>query len=97
MNVISKKTLVKYYEAHGDAREALLTWYATVSKAEWKDPNAMREDFPTAEPVGDKRVVFNIKGNHYRLVARISYEYKHVLIKWIGTHAEYNKTNGLEV
>ena len=97
MNVISKKKLIEYYESHADAKEALLTWHGIVAKAEWQDPEDVRADFPKAEPVGDKRVVFNIKGNHYRLVARISYEYKHVLIKWIGTHAEYDKIDVLEV
>ncbi|MES2731365.1 MAG: type II toxin-antitoxin system HigB family toxin [Bacteroidota bacterium] len=97
MNVISKKKLVEYGEQHAEAYQALLTWYGVVKKANWKDPNELRKDFPQADPVGDKRVVFNIKGNHFRLIARVSYEYKHVLIKWIGTHAEYNMINVLEV
>ena len=93
MNVISYKAISKYCQANSNAEQALKTWFKTVSKAEWKDLNELKLDYPSADYVGDNRIVFNIKGNHYRLVARVAFEYKRVMVKWIGTHAEYDKGN----
>ncbi|MDX5422146.1 MAG: type II toxin-antitoxin system HigB family toxin [Hymenobacteraceae bacterium] len=97
MNVISIRAIHKFYEKHAGAKQALLTWYKTVSKASWKDINELWEDYPSADLVGDSRVIFNIKGNHYRLVARVSFQYKNVLIKFVGTHAEYDKIDPVTV
>ncbi|WP_114782879.1 type II toxin-antitoxin system HigB family toxin [Botryobacter ruber] len=91
MNVISIRALQRFYEKHAGAKQALLLWYKTASKATWKDMNDLWMDYPAADLVGDSRVIFNIKGNHYRLVARVSFKYKNVLIKFVGTHAEYDK------
>ncbi|MBC3542437.1 type II toxin-antitoxin system HigB family toxin [Rufibacter sediminis] len=91
MNVISLKKLKEYYTQHAGAKIGLTAWFKTTKKAEWKDLNGLKADFPSADLVKDDRVVFNIKGNHYRLIARISFQYKNVMVKWIGTHAEYDK------
>lgn len=85
------------YEEHADAEAALTAWYRVASKAEWKDLNDLKKDYPSADLVGDQRVVFNIKGNHYRLVARVNYLYKRIMIKWVGTHAEYDKIDAATV
>lgn len=97
MNVISIRAIHRFCEKHGAAKQALLTWYKTVSKANWKDINALWEDYPSADLVGDSRVIFNIKGNNYRLIARVNFQYKNVLIKFVGTHAEYDKIDPVTV
>lgn len=97
MNVISIRAIQRFYEKHAGAKQALLLWYKTVSKATWKDMNALWEDYPSADLVGDSRVIFNIKGNHYRLVARVNFQYKNVLIKFVGTHAEYDKIDPITI
>ena len=97
MNVISYKAISHYCQTNANAEQALKTWFKTVSKAEWKDLNELKKDYPAADYVGDNRIVFNIKGNHYRLVARVVFEYKRVMVKWIGTHAEYDKIDVLKV
>lgn len=97
MNVISRKTLAEFYERHADAREPLETWYRVSKRASWRNFNEVRKTYPTADVVGDDRMVFNIKGNNYRLVARFSFRYKAIQVRWIGTHAEYNYIDVLKV
>lgn len=92
MQIVAKKRLKKFWEKHPRARLALETWHAIVSKAEWKSPADVKSVFgATADFVADNRVVFDVAGNRYRLVVHVSYQYKAVLIKFIGTHAEYDK------
>ena len=97
MNVISIKAIHKFCEKNSNAEEALLTWYKVVKKAEWNNLIDLKKDFPSADYVADNRVVFNIKGNHYRLIARVSFQYRRVMIKWIGPHKEYDKIDVLKV
>jgi mRNA interferase HigB len=97
MNVISHKKIKDFYEVHSDAKGYLEAWFKTVRKANWKDLNALKKDFQSAVLIADNRVVFNIKGNHYRLIIRINYEHKTVMIKWLGTHAEYNQIDARTV
>jgi mRNA interferase HigB len=97
VNVISRKTLVEFYERRPDAMEALETWYRVCKKATWRNFNEVRTAYPSADVVGDDRMVFNIKGNKYRLIARFSFRYKAIQVKWIGTHAEYNAIDVLNV
>ena len=72
-------------------------WYAEVAKAEWKSPAELKKQYGSASVVSAERVVFNIKGNDYRLVVAINYEYQVLLIKWLGTHKEYDKIKVGEV
>jgi mRNA interferase HigB len=97
LNIRSQKKLRGFYSQHPDAKEALNTWYKVASKAEWKDLNDLKLTYPSADYVGDDRVVFNIRGNHYRLIVRINFQYKNAMIKWIGTHAEYDKIDAKKV
>jgi mRNA interferase HigB len=90
VNVISRKTLVEFYEGHADVREPLEIWYRVCKKAVWNSFNEVQQAYPTADVVGDDRVVFNIKGNKYRLVARFSFRYKVIQVKWIGPHSKYD-------
>lgn len=92
MHIISNKTLREHWEKPGrqDSEQPLKAWYAIASKAEWKHFADVRKQFGSASIVGD-RVVFNIKGNVYRLVVRINFERQLGFVRFVGTHSEYDK------
>lgn len=91
MQVVSRKTLVAFWDLHPSARNALSAWFASVRKADWKSPQDIKDQIGSADFVGDNRVIFNTGGNKFRLVAHVSYMYKSVLIKFVGTHSDYDK------
>ena len=93
MRVIAKKILKEFWEKHNDCEQQLKAWFQEASKAEWTTPNEIKSDYPSASIVGNDRIVFNIKGNAYRLIVKINFDYQMVLIRFIGTHAEYDKIN----
>ena len=93
MRIIAKKTLREFWEVHPDSEQQLKAWYQETSKAEWTTPGQINRAYPSASFLANNRVVFNIKGNHYSLIVKISYDYKMVWIRFIGTHAEYAKIN----
>lgn len=97
VNVVSRKTLTEFYQSYSDATEPLETWYKVCRRAEWHNFNEVKLAYPSADWIGDDRVVFNIKGNKYRLVARFSFRYKSIQIKWIGTHSGYDKIDVLKI
>lgn len=97
MRIISRRALRSFWERHPDTEIAIKLWETKVKKADWSKSNEVKLDFGSADPVGDCRIVFNIKGNQYRLLVRINYEYKIVFIYWIGSHSEYNKIDVLKV
>ncbi len=90
MRVISKRTLERAWTAHADAKGPLEAWYATVSAASWAKWVDVQEVYPAADRVG-KRIVFNIKGNRYRLIVGYHFPSGVLYVKWFGTHAEYDK------
>lgn len=90
MHVISYRRLREYAEKHSDCRDSLDNWYKVASQADWSTLVEVQSVFPTAEAVGNF-TVFNIKGNKYRLIISIDYEKKLIYIKYILTHAEYDK------
>ena len=91
MRIIAKRALREFWERRLDAEKALSDWYSSVKRADWSTPSEIRESFPDASFVGGNRVVFNIRGNRFRLITWISYRWSVVYIKWIGTHAEYDR------
>ncbi len=93
MRIIAKKILRDFWELHPDSEQQLKAWFQESSKAEWTGPAKIKIGYPGASILADNRVVFNIKGNHYRLVVKISYDYQMIWIRFIGTHAEYDKIN----
>lgn len=97
MRIIAKRTLREFWERHTDAKEALDTWHEQTSREEWASPAEVRARYPRASIVGSDRVVFRIKGNRYRMVVRVFYPGRIVYIRFIGTHAEYNRINAEEV
>lgn len=90
MRVIAKRTLREFYESHPDARGPLLAWHDTLVKADWKSWTDMKARFRSADSVGNDRYIFNIKGNKYRLVAKIDFPHGLVFIRFIGTHGKYD-------
>ena len=97
MNVISKRTIVKFYEKHIQSKSALEVWYSDAKKSVWVTPDDIKKVYSDASFLEDNRVVFNIKGNTYRLVVHIDYLRKIVRIKFIGTHSQYDKINAKDI
>jgi mRNA interferase HigB len=91
VKVISRKILRDFWQHHADAELPLRIWESKVKHADWKHAHEVKKDFGDADPVGDNRIVFNIKGNHYRLVAIVIFRNHRLYIRWIGTHKEYDK------
>jgi len=90
VNVISKRGLFERAARYADAKSALQVWFDTAVEAEWKNLEDVRKSFPATDMVGDL-AIFNIRGNHYRLIVRMVYQYKRIYIKEFLTHAEYDK------
>jgi mRNA interferase HigB len=97
VRVIAKKTLKVFWLKHSDCAEQLKSWYKEAEEAHWSTPQDLKKLYPTASILGDNRVVFNIKGNSYRLIVKINYDYSIVWIRFLGTHAEYDKINALTI
>ena len=93
MRIIAKKTLKDFWEIHPDSEQQLKSWYQETSKADWSGPNQIKLAYPSASFLAENRVVFNIKGNRYRLIVKINYDYQMIWIRFVGTHAEYDKIN----
>jgi mRNA interferase HigB len=92
MQVIARRTLKAFWEVHERAEQPLREWYAAVAQAEWRGPADVKAQFgATVDFVRDNRVIFDIAGNRYRLVAHVAYPFQRVLIKFVGTHAQYDK------
>jgi mRNA interferase HigB len=103
MRIVARRTLLEFVasrKGHKDQsalKATLDAWFAEARQARWKNSSAIRLSYATASFVGSDRVVFNIKGNDYRLIAAIDYGRAIVCIKWIGTHAEYDKIDARTV
>jgi mRNA interferase HigB len=97
MRIIARRTLIRFVQGragHGDhqaLKTALDAWFDEVRRARWSSPADLKRDYRTASIVSAERVVFNIKGNDYRLVVAVDYEKGIVWIKWIGSHDEYDR------
>lgn len=90
MRIISRKTLREFWDQHPGAKKTLLAWYADAKQAHWKSPNDIKRVYRNASIVANNRVVFNIKGNDYRLVIAINYDFEIIYIRFVGTHKEYD-------
>ncbi len=97
MRVISRGTLQAFWEKHRDAEQALKAWHQEAEKATWKSPQDIRLRYRSADFLPKDRVVFNIKGNSYRLVVAIRYEFFVVYIRFVGTHAEYDEIDATTI
>jgi mRNA interferase HigB len=90
MRIIAIGTLRDYWIKCPDAERALRAWIGEVLAAQWTSPADVKAQFRNASVLPNRRVVFNIKGNDYRLVVAIAYAFGAVYIKFVGTHAEYD-------
>jgi mRNA interferase HigB len=95
--IIAKKTLREFWEKHRDCEQYLKTWYQTASGANWKSSNDVKKMYATASVIGDNRVVFNIKGNNYRLVVKFNYQLQWAFIRFIGTHQDYDRIDSTTI
>jgi len=97
MRVIARRTLREFVESraghkdHAALKAAIDAWFDEVRKANWKSSADVKRHYASASVVSADRIVFNIKGNDYRLVAAVDFEKRIVWIKWVGTHADYNR------
>ncbi len=93
VRVIAKRSLQKFWERPGcaDARGPLHSWYAEAIKASWRSPQDIKDQYASASICGNNRVVFNVGGNKYRLVVEVQYQAGIVWVKFVGTHAQYDR------
>lgn len=91
MRIISRKLLVEFWDDHPDAKQALEVWYREALAATWSSPQEIKQRYPKASILPRDRVVFDIKGNSYRLVVIVIYRFGTIYLRFVGTHAEYDK------
>lgn len=97
MRVISRKKLREFWKKYPDVRQSLQAWYADVKQADWETPTDIKNIYNNVSFVANNRVVFNIKGNKYRLVVAVQYKHRIVYIRFIGTHREYDKIDAASI
>jgi len=89
--IFSKSTLREYWETHPETEQYLKTWFDMAVNSDWKTPNDVKQTFATASILKDNRIVFNIKDNSYRLIAKFNYQKQWIFIRFIGTHKAYDE------
>ena len=97
MRVLAKKTLRDFWFKYPDCEQQFKAWFKETEDAVWKNTNQLKKDYPSASILINNRVVFNIKGNKYRLIVRINFNYQMVWIRFIGTHAQYDKIDAAKI
>lgn len=97
MRIIARKTLREYATQYPDAAGQLHAWYHDVKRADWTTPAEITSVYGSASILPGRRVVFNIKGNQYRLVVAISFEHQIIFVRWFGTHREYDRIDATTI
>ncbi|HIJ80641.1 MAG TPA: type II toxin-antitoxin system HigB family toxin [Desulfuromonadales bacterium] len=97
MRIIALKTLREFWEEHPDTRQPLQAWYEDVRYATWQSPADIKSVYRNASVIANNRIVFNIKGNHYRLVVAVNYHFGIVYIRFVGSHREYDRIDSTTV
>ena len=98
MQIVARRTLKLFWERHPQAEGLLRAWFTAVAKARWAGPSDVKRQFgTTVDFVSDNRIIFDLGGNKFRLVAHVSYGFARVLIKFVGTHAEYDRIDPKDV
>ncbi len=95
--VLAKKILKEFWELYPDSEEQLKSWFQETSKGYWPSPNFVKDEFPNSRLISSNRIIFNIKGNQYRLIVRVNYKYQMVYVRFIGTHEEYDKIDATKI
>ncbi len=96
MRIVTYKRIKEFIGLHADSENSLNFWYHAVTGKNWDNINELKQDFNSVDYVGNHRFVFNIKGNNYRLVTIVSFNAKKVYIRFIGTHAEYDRIKDIK-
>jgi len=91
MRIISRKAIIDFYQRYPDSKRSLEAWFHEVRQAEWKTPSDVKLLYPSASILKKGRVVFNNRGNRYRLIAKVIYSTGTVYIRFVGTHKEYDQ------
>lgn len=91
MRLIALKVLREFWTVHPDAEQSLRAWADEIREARWSQPADIKQRYASASVLKDRRVVFNIKGNQYRVVVAVAYQFQAVYVKFVGTHAEYDR------
>jgi len=91
MKVLGKDKIEKFYKKHANSKSALQAWVSEAEASNWQTPQDIKDRYSSADFRPDNHVIFNIKGNHYRLVVKMRYQNGIALVTWVGTHAEYDK------
>ncbi len=97
MRIISRKNLRDFYGNHPDAKAPLESWFQETMEARWNSPGDIKRRYPSADILPGNRVVFNIKGNTYRLIVKIHYNTGIVFIRFVGTCAKYDKVDATAI
>jgi len=95
--IFAKKTLREFWEKHAETEQYLETWYDTAKNNDWKSPNDVKNTYASASVLKNGRIVFNIKGNDYRLVTKFNFEKGWVFIRFVGSHTEYDRIDANNV
>jgi len=96
MRVIAKSTLREFWKKYPKSEQQLLAWHKHFTKAEYKNANEIRKVFPSADNVGNGRIVFNICRNDYRLIIQFNYKFQFAFVRFIGTHKEYDNIKDIK-
>ncbi len=97
VRIIAISSLRIFWELNRDAEEPLKVWYQEAKSADWAIPHQVKAMYRNASVIGDNRIVFNIAGNKYRLIVKFNYPYRIGYVRFIGTHAEYDRIDAEEV
>jgi mRNA interferase HigB len=97
MRIVSRKTLREFWVKHPAAQAQLRAWYAIALAADWRSPADVKATFGNASIVAGNRVVFNIKGNDYRLIVKMAYGFGKCWVRFVGTHSEYNRVDAAKI
>jgi mRNA interferase HigB len=99
MQIVALRNLESYWKQaqRGDLEGAVKAWFAEAKLAEWSTPQDVKNQYASASIIANNRVVFNIKGNNYRLIVAIAYKMRYIYVKFIGTHAEYDEVDAATV
>ena len=91
MKLLGRERLIEFSEKHSDASNWIYCWIGEIENASWRAPNDIRAGYASASFLANNTVIFNVKGNKYRLATIIAYATQIVVVRWIGTHAEYSR------
>ncbi|MGH8223233.1 MAG: type II toxin-antitoxin system HigB family toxin [Woeseiaceae bacterium] len=97
MRILAISALREFWKRHPDAETPLRSWYAAASRAVWRSPTAVKASYRNASIIANNRVVFNIKGNDYRLITAVHYKRRMMFIRFVGTHREYDKIDAATI